>query len=61
VQMGLFTTLIWIPAIASGKRDWETWSETIVSCALTAGGWVIAETYRRKFDAAHIRTDVRVH
>jgi hypothetical protein len=46
LQIGLFTLLVWVPALASGHADAYQKREFVLSCALTAAGWVVADSYR---------------
>jgi uncharacterized membrane protein len=45
-QTGMFLLLVWVPIVAPGSKDAFQWSETLASAALTAGAWVVAESYR---------------
>jgi uncharacterized membrane protein len=45
VQMGLFGLLVWVPILAAGPRNAFQWMDFATTLALTAAGWVVADSY----------------
>ena len=46
LQLGTFILLVWVPKVAAGHIDPFRWGELVVTVALTAAAWVVADSYR---------------
>jgi uncharacterized membrane protein len=46
LQLALFGLIVWVPRVLAGAVTDFQWGEFVVTCALTAGAWVIADSYR---------------
>jgi uncharacterized membrane protein len=46
LQMGMFALLVWVPRVAAGSLNAFQRGEVATTLALTAAGWVVADSYR---------------
>ena len=46
LQLALFGLIVWVPRVLAGKVNDFQYGEFVITCALTAGAWVVAESYR---------------
>jgi uncharacterized membrane protein YphA (DoxX/SURF4 family) len=45
LQMAMFAVLVWLPIVMRGSLNTFQWGEVVMTLALTAAGWVVADSY----------------
>jgi uncharacterized membrane protein len=45
-MLWIITLLVWVPRVVSMPANQENWAELVISCAIAAGAWLVADTYR---------------
>lgn len=46
LQVALFSLIVWLPRVLAGAVNDFQWGEFVLTFALTAGAWVVADSYR---------------
>jgi uncharacterized membrane protein len=46
LQIGSFGLIVWVPRVLAGTVNEFQWGEFVVTFALTAGAWVVSDSYR---------------
>jgi len=44
-MLGTITVLVWVPRVLATPNDIGNWNELVISAAITAGVWCVADTY----------------
>ncbi len=47
-MLSVFTLLVWVPAVLAAPTSLPQWTEFLISWAITAGAWVVAESITAK-------------
>jgi uncharacterized membrane protein len=58
-MMAAFTLLVWLPGVISAPGKRLQWTAFFISLAISAGAWVVADTYERVRSAARTRLGAR--
>lgn len=45
-MLWIFTLVVWVPILVAAPRDQGTWAEFLISGAIAAAAWLVADTYR---------------
>ena len=46
LMMGIFTLFVWVPMVASTPAQRFAWTGLLISTAITAAAWIVADSYR---------------